>query len=47
MVRDLIDAFGAHAPAAQHVLEKRADVGWSLGSAECHEQHGIEWHGHR
>ena len=37
---------GTDAPAAQHVLEKRTDVGWTLRAAERHEKDGIEWLGH-
>ena len=31
---DLLDALGADAPAAQHVREERADVVWTLRTAE-------------
>ena len=46
MMRDLFQASGTDAPAAQHVLEKRTDVGWTLRAAELHEKDGIEWLGH-
>ena len=43
MVRDFLDPPRRDAPAAQHVLEKRPHVGRALGTAEGHDQHGIEW----
>ena len=42
VVSDLLDALRADAPAAQDVREKRADVGEPLGSAERHDENGVE-----
>lgn len=39
---DLFDPFGADAPAAENVREKRADVVEPLRAAEGDDEHGIE-----
>ena len=41
-MRDFLDTFGRHPPPAQHVREKRPDVGGTLRTAEGDQQHGIE-----
>ena len=42
MMGNLFDAFGAHAPAAQHVGEEWTDVVASLRAAEGDEQDRVE-----
>ena len=42
VVSDLLDALWAHAPAAQDVREKRADVVEPLRSTERNDEHGVE-----
>jgi hypothetical protein len=44
---DLVDAFGRHAAAAQHVGQERADIREALGAAERHDQYSVEHEGWR
>ena len=46
VMRDLLDAAGRDAAAAQDVLEEGTDVGRRLRTAEGNHQHGIEGMGH-
>ena len=46
VMRDFFDPLGRDAAAAQHVLEKRPDVGRPLRAAERDHQHGVEGLGH-
>jgi hypothetical protein len=41
-MRDLFDALGRHAAAAQHVFEKRTHIRRTLRSSESNQQDSVE-----
>ena len=47
VVGDFLDAFGSHTAAAEHVGEKRPDIGGAVGPAEGYDQNSVKWLAHR